>query len=189
MEIPDPRRRFRHLLDQEPDKSPTRAQTGHWFHPAPGWHSIAPPRGPPGTTPLLQGERQTKPTSGNRRAAGHLPGVAHGLLPRGDPACSGHSRSPIQQGSRASNAAYWGKPPEPRPNRSSQPEPCHRVSPANLLSRSPPAFSPSCEAQLVVFQVCNPAVSPLIAGHGWAQCNHELCFLPEPGGQPAAPSP
>lgn len=133
-----PGRRFRYLLDQETDKSPNRGIRPHV--PAPGWHSIAPPRGPPGATPSPVGGARPTRTSGNPAAAGHLPGGAsYGLPSQGPCLILQHSHSPIQQGSWASNAAYWGKPPRAPPNRSSQPEPLFTESPANLPSRSPPA--------------------------------------------------
>lgn len=90
-----PGRRFRHLLDQEPDKSPTRAQTGALVPPRPrAGIASRPLEGPPELHPLLQGERDQadiRQPQGCRPSAG----VAPMACPRGDPACSGSTAAAL----------------------------------------------------------------------------------------------
>lgn len=152
-------------MDQEPDKSPNR---GIGSTSPLGWHSIAPPRGPPGTTPSPAVGARPTPTSGNPRAAGHLPGWLLWPAPAGTLPAQAAQPQPYPTRELGQQCRLLGKASSsPAQSQFTAGAPCHR-EPSKLAQQITASLSPSCEAQLVVFLSLQPSCEPLIAGHGWA---------------------
>ena len=160
-----PGKRFRHLLDQETDKSPNR---GIGSTSPPGWHSIAPPRGPPRNYTVSCRRSETNADNRQPQAAGHLPGCLLWPAPAGTLPAQAAQPQPYPTSELGQQCCLLGKASSsPAQSQFTAGAPFHR-EPSKLAQQITASLSPSCEAQLVVFLSLQPSCEPLTAGHGWA---------------------